>query len=39
MPIAVASSKIGPAHSELVSQNGAYFRLVRDQLELEGGSS
>ena len=26
-------------HSELVSQNGAYFRLVRDQLELEAGSS
>jgi ATP-binding cassette subfamily B protein len=26
-------------HTELVSQNGAYFRLVRDQLELEAGSS
>jgi ATP-binding cassette subfamily B protein len=26
-------------HSELVSQRGAYFRLVRNQLELEAGSS
>lgn len=26
-------------HSELVAQDGAYFRLVRNQLELEAGTS
>ena len=26
-------------HTELVAQNGTYFRLVRNQLESESGSS